>query len=135
MDSHDKILLYATSYITIELNLEDDWLYVEWRGIVGHQNVVAECEKILYYVKENKVTRIVNDNTLVEGIWSAAARWVGEVWFPALQEAGLKQFAWIYSPSILSRLSTDKTIKNTERPDLIKTFDDIDLAKDWLRVS
>ena len=126
-------LLFRNNFIVIELDHQDGWMYVNWRGYVSHYDVMAGCEKILELVKEYHIVQILNDNTHVEGIWSAAAKWVGEEWFPALQEAGLKQFAWVYSPSVLSRLSTDKSIRNTSTPSFIRTFDDIDLAKDWLR--
>lgn len=126
-------LLFRNNFIAIELDPQDGWMYVNWRGYVSHHDVIAGCEQILLLLKQNQCTQILNDNTLVEGMWSAAAKWGGEVWFPALREAGLRQFAWVYSPSVLSRLSTDKTIKNTDTPTYIRTFDDIELAKDWLR--
>ncbi|WP_347160369.1 hypothetical protein [Pontibacter chitinilyticus] len=128
-------LLFRNNFIAIEFQHEDDWMYVNWRGFVSHHDVVDGCEEMLRLVKERQITAILNDNTLVEGMWSGAAKWGGEVWFPALRTAGLQRFAWIYSPSVLSRLSTDKTLRHTKSPDYIKVFDDIDLAKDWLRSS
>lgn len=126
-------LLYRNNFIAIEYSPEDDWMFVNWRGSVSHHEVIDGCEEMLRLLKERRITDILNDNTHVEGMWSGAARWGGEYWFPALREAGLQRFAWIYSPSVLSRLSTDKTIKHTISPDFIKTFDDLDLAADWLR--
>lgn len=126
-------LLFRNNFIAIELDNTDGWMYANWRGYVSHHDVIAGCEKMLELLKEYHIVQILNDNTYVEGIWSAAAKWVAEVWFPALREAGLKQFAWVYSPSVLSRLSTDKTIKNMDTPSYIRTFDDIDMARDWLR--
>ncbi|MFD2998960.1 STAS/SEC14 domain-containing protein [Pontibacter toksunensis] len=128
-------ILYRNSFILIELNYDEDCMCVNWRGYVSHHDVMAGCMEILRLVKEHKVVDILNDNTYVEGMWSGAAKWGGEFWFPALREAGLQRFAWIYSPSMLSRLSTDKTIKHTPTPDYIKTFDDIEEAKDWLRTT
>ena len=128
-------ILYRSSFIVIEFNHADNWLCVSWRGTVTQHDVVAGCMEILRLLKEYKVMDVLNDNTQVEGMWSGAAKWVGESWFPELREAGLKRFAWVYSPSILSRLSTDKALKNTENPCYIQTFDDIELAKDWLRTS
>jgi len=116
----------------IELNHTENWMQVNWRGYVSHHDVMAGCMEMLRLVKEHQIVDILNDNTHVEGMWSGAAKWGGEFWFPALREAGLQRFAWIYSPSVLSRLSTDKTLKNTENPHYIKTFDDIEMAKDWL---
>lgn len=133
MNPERNELLFRESHIAIELNHNENWLYVNWRGFVNYELVTGGCEKILHFMKERQCFRILNDNTQVEGMWSAAAKWGGEVWFPALREAGLEYFAWVYSPSVLSRLSTDKTIRSTQSPDYIKTFDDLEQAMTWLR--
>ena len=126
-------LLYRNDQIAIEYNAANDWIYVNWRGYQNYDTVVAGCTKILDLMKSLACYRILNDNTQVEGKWSTASKWGADVWFPAMREAGLKWFAWVYSPSVLSRLLTDKTVKQTNNPDFIQVFDDIDLAKDWLR--
>jgi hypothetical protein len=38
----------------------------------------------------NGCDRIVNDNTYVQGNWSDAVNWVGNEWFPVMEQAGLK---------------------------------------------
>ncbi|MEJ8802416.1 hypothetical protein [Pontibacter sp. H249] len=126
-------LLFRNDFIAIEYNSTGDWIYVNWRGYQNYESVKAGCEKMLELMKINACFKILNDNTQVEGQWSAAAKWGGDVWFPAMREAGLKWFAWVYSPSMLSRLSTDKMIRHTINPNYIEIFDDIDLAEAWLR--
>lgn len=127
-------ILYRDTFIAIEYNAIDNWIYVNWKGYQNYDSVIAGCEKILESMKAQACYRILNDNSLVEGQWSAAAKWGADVWFPAMFAAGLKSFAWVYSPSTLSRLSTDKTLKLADFPDQIKVFDDVDLAQDWLRL-
>ncbi|WP_157578728.1 hypothetical protein [Pontibacter roseus] len=126
-------ILHRESNILIEYNHADDWIYINWRGFQSYDSVVAGCEKILECMQERQCTKILNDNTNVEGIWSGASKWVGQDWMPRMRAAGLECFAWVYSPSTFSRLSTDKTLKNTEDASFIKTFDDIETATDWLR--
>lgn len=126
-------LLYRDNHLAIEYNSSGDWLYVNWKGYHDYNSIVAGCEKLLALMKEHACYKILNDNTHVEGKWSSASKWVVEIWLPAMQEAGLKWFAWVYSPSILSRLSTDKTLKLADYPDFIKVYDELDLACDWLR--
>lgn len=128
-------LLYRESYIVIKYNVLDNWLYANWRGYVSYDMVTAGCEKILECMKETDCSRILNDNTNVEGIWSGASTWVGQDWFPRMNAAGLKCFAWVYSSSTLSRLSMDKSIRCTEDTDVIKTFESIEAAEDWLRLT
>ncbi|MCX2739203.1 hypothetical protein [Pontibacter anaerobius] len=126
-------LLYRDPSIAIEFNPMDGWMYVNWRGYQNKESVMAGCLKMLDIMKEIACYRILNDNTLVEGQWSSAAKWLADKWFPAMFEARLQQFAWVYSPSTFSRLSTDKTLKLANFPESIKVFDDIAQAKDWLR--
>ncbi|OKL41407.1 hypothetical protein [Pontibacter flavimaris] len=126
-------LLYRDASIAIEFNPVEEWIYANWRGYQNYESVVAGCEKLLVLMKEKACFRILNDNTHVEGQWSTAAGWVASDWFPRMRENGLQVFAWVYSPSVFSRLSVDKSIKLAEFPDYIKVFDDIAPAKDWLR--
>ncbi|TXK51910.1 hypothetical protein FVR03_02965 [Pontibacter qinzhouensis] len=126
-------LLFRESYIAIEYNEADDWIYVNWRGFVNYETVTAGCEKILFFMQEKGCNKILNDNTNVEGIWSGASKWVGQEWFPRMVAAGMLNFAWVYSSSAFSRLSADKALKNTDDLNPIRTFDNIDSAQDWLR--
>lgn len=128
-------LLYRESFIVIEYNSSDNWLYVNWRGYINYDTVLSGCEKVLHFMKEYNSYRVLNDNTNVEGIWSGASSWVGQEWFPKMRAEGLACFAWVYSVSTLSRLSMDKSIRNTDNPDFIKTFENLEAAEDWLRLT
>ncbi|MDX5422647.1 MAG: hypothetical protein LPK07_00260 [Hymenobacteraceae bacterium] len=134
MKSARNEILFRDTYIAIEYCPEDNWLYVNWRGYVNFDTVSAGCEEILKCLKNYQCAKVLNDNTNVEGIWSGASKWVGQDWMPRMREAGLQHFAWVYSPSTLSRLSTDKSIKNTSEKELIKTFESVVEAEDWLRM-
>lgn len=126
-------ILYRESYIVIELNHQDDWIYVNWRGYVNFETVTAGCEKILHCMEEHQCFKILNDNTNVEGIWSGASKWVGQDWLPRMNAAGMQCFAWVYSPSTLSRLSTDKSLRYAQENNCISTFDSKEEAEEWLR--
>ncbi|MGV3540952.1 MAG: hypothetical protein ACO1OQ_14145 [Rufibacter sp.] len=76
--------------------------------------------------------KVLNDNTRVEGIWSSAAEWVGTDWFPRLRQAGMEAFAWVYSPSMFSRLSTDKSLRFIYDTSGIEVFDDFEAPRKWL---
>ncbi len=125
--------LFYQDNIEIYYDPENNWIYVNWIGFQTTDSVKVGCGKILVYMVTEACTKILNDNTLVEGMWSGAAKWGADIWFPDLRTNGLQAFAWIYSPSMLSRLSTDKTLSHAKQPDYIRTFDDIEEAKAWLR--
>ncbi len=127
-------ILYKEANIEISYTATGKWLYVNWIGFQTVQSVKDGCGKILEYMISEACTKILNDNTLVEGMWSGAAKWGADIWFPTLREHGLQAFAWIYSPSMLSRLSTDKTLTHAHQPSYIQTFDDPEEAKAWLKI-
>ena len=90
------------------------------------------CEKMLEALIHYQVSKVLNDNTRVVGIWSPAAEWVGANWLPRMKVAGLEKLAWIYSPSRLSQVSTEEVIKCTPIPSLIQTFNYRNAAWQWL---
>ena len=53
---------------------------------------------------------MLNYNTIVLETWSETSEWVGEEWFATMENAGLKYFTWIYSPSTFNKLSAQKRI-------------------------
>ena len=87
---------------------------------------------MLAFLKEKNCTKVLNDNRLVKGTWSFASDWVAQDWFPRMVEAGLQQFAWIYSPDVFSKFSTDKSTKNADGG-IIMTFNDVEEGKAWLK--
>jgi hypothetical protein len=124
--------LYTDSHLTISFDVSNDWLYVDWEAEQTEESVRAGCLVMLELVKQHLVQRVLNDNRKVQSMWSDVAEWGGTVWFPAMADAGVEYFAWIYSPHLYSRLSTDLTLQYTQRP-VVLPFEDHDTAARWLR--
>ncbi|MFB9865278.1 hypothetical protein EFA69_01420 [Rufibacter immobilis] len=125
-------LIFKDTYITICFNPEEKYILGDWTGFQTKQSVQDGCERILEAMVQHECHKILNDNTNVEGIWSSAAEWVGSDWFPRLRQAGMTSFAWVYSPSMFSRLSTDKSLRFTYDTTGIEVFDSIAEALQWL---
>lgn len=123
---------YLDNYISINYIPEYNWLYVDWIGYQTEESVMNGGMMMLSALREYRIEKVLNDNTNVVGIWTPAAKWAGEVWFPKMVESGLKYFAWIYSPSRLSQISTDQTLTNTVNTENIRTFYNIEEATTWL---
>jgi hypothetical protein len=123
---------FYEDYITVEHNEQSRWVCVDWKGYQTEGSVMTGCEKILEACKFFSCYKVLNDNTNIVGIWTPAAAWVGNNWFPRMKEAGVKSFAWVYSPSNMSRVSTDEAIKYTNAAEFIQTFENIEAAKRWL---
>lgn len=126
-----QLFFFNNDFLTIEYD-PNHWLYVDWIGYQTEKSIMEGCEKILEALQHYKVSNVLNDNTRIVGIWTPAAEWVGSNWIPRMSAAGLKKFAWVYSPSRLSQVSTDEAIKYVPFPSSIQTFCTINDAWKWL---
>ena len=124
--------LYEDEYIEIQYDSENHWIYSNWQNYQKLHTVQNGGEKMLAFLKEKNCTKVLNDNRLVKGTWSFASDWVAKDWFPRMIEAGLNQFAWIYSPDAFSKFSTDKSTQNTDGG-IIMTFNNVEEGKAWLK--
>ena len=124
--------LLENSYITVSYDHQNEWLLAEWRGNQDMKSVQHGCREMMRLFSLHRCRKILNDNTLVTSMWSEAAEWGGTEWFPAMAANGLEYFAWVYSPNVYSRLSTDLTLQFTATSPVVATFDEIETAKAWL---
>ncbi|ALI99478.1 hypothetical protein [Rufibacter tibetensis] len=125
-------LIFQDTYISIAYHAEEQYVLADWIGFQTKQSVLDGCERIMETMQHFECSKVLNDNTNVEGIWSSAAEWVGSEWFPRMRLAGMKKFAWVYSPSMFSRLSTDKSLRFTYDTTGIEVFESMNEAKEWL---
>ena len=125
--------LLEESNITIAYDHLNDWLFADWHGDQDLASVKYGAMEMMRLMQLQRCHKILNDNTLVTSMWSEAAEWGGKEWFPAMTAAGLQYFAWVYSPNLYSRLSTDLTLQFTTGSPVVATFDDIETAKAWLK--
>jgi PAS domain S-box-containing protein len=128
----DHQTYYKGNFIEIKYVPKHSWLDVNWIGYQNYDSVKKGCLIMLDLLKKNECTKVLNDNTNVMGNWSEASDWGGQYWFPAMQEAGLKHFAWIYSHSTFSRMAAHKSIDITMGKVTAQFFTDIDEARNWL---
>ena len=124
--------LFEDATITIAYDHLNEWLYADWHGDQNLTSVQGGAGEVMRLLVQQRCSKVLNDNTRVTSMWSEAAEWGGREWFPAMTAAGLRYFAWVYSPNIYSRLSTDLTLQFTSGNAIVSTFDDIETAKAWL---
>ena len=124
---------FEEDYISIEYDAAGKWLYVDWKGYQTEISVRSGCQQMLEALRHFSCHCVLNDNTRVIGIWTPAAAWVGSEWLPQMIGNGLERFAWVYSSSILSQVSTDEALRHAPPYKGIRTFYNIELAKAWLK--
>ncbi|MFN7140136.1 MAG: hypothetical protein ACK4UN_12445 [Limisphaerales bacterium] len=127
-----RILLYQQSNIEIFHDQQNRWLYVDWKGYQTVGFVQGGCEQMLNFLVATGVNKVLNDNTNVTGIWIGASDWVGKDWMPRMCAKGLRHFAWVYSPSRLSQVSTDAALEAAKTP-VIQMFYSVAEAEEYLR--
>lgn len=125
-------ILFENPHITIAYDHLNEWLYADWQGEHDLASVQQGALELLRLMPLQRCHKVLNDNTRVTSMWSEASEWGGKVWFPAMTAAGLQYFAWVYSPNLYSRLSTDLTLQFTTGSPVVATFDDMATAKAWL---
>lgn len=125
-------LLLNDSHIAISYDHLQEWLYADWQGEQTMSSVQQGGQHLLGFLTQQRCHKVLNDNRHVTGMWSAAAEWAGKDWFPTMEAAGLRYFAWVYSPNVYSRLSVDLTLQFAQGNAVIATFDDLETARAWL---
>ncbi len=125
--------LFRESFIDISYDPEASLLHVNWNGYQSVDSIRHGSEKVFELMQKHEAYLVLNDNTHILGIWRDAADWLARDWFPRMKDAGLKRFAWIYSPSRFSQVSTDATLSLIDSAAFgVKTFNDKADALAWL---
>jgi hypothetical protein len=109
-----------------------DWLYVDWKGWHTAESVQEGCEAMLACLRTSGLTKVLNDNSHGVGDWYGAADWTARDWFPRMEAAGLRHFAWVESASRVSRRSADRTVAEARLDQIIHRFTDRRSAEEWL---
>lgn len=120
------------SFIEVFYDVENEWVYANWKGYLNPEEVKQGCELILEVIKDKKARKILNDNTLVNGTWTGAIDWIATDWFPRALNAGFNSLAYIYSPDAFGRFSVNKLLEknNVYTSNIFKSKD---LAEEWLK--
>jgi len=123
---------YQDEKVNIVYNELKHRLEADWIGYQSLESVQNGCLRMLDMMKEKQCFKVINDNTHVSGTWSDASDWAGKTWLPLMEKAGLKYFAWIFSPSAFAQLSARKTVDVMEGSIDIQFFNNVEEAQEWI---
>lgn len=125
-------LVFKTDFLQIEVVSEQQLLFSTWSGWLdtkkGHEGCMAIVEK----VRQFSITKVHNDNSKVTG-HSGDTLWLSNVWIPALKDAGVKHFAWIYSYEFFTQLEIDNAVDKSTGI-AMRTFFIAEDALHWLQM-
>jgi hypothetical protein len=125
--------LFRDDFFEIDYHEAGRYFHVNWKGYQTDKSVKDGINCLINLMIEHRVSKVLNDNTNVLGIWMGVAGWLVFDALPRARKAGMTAFAHVYGPSRFSRVSADAAIAllNSSTTD-IKAFEDIQAAKDWL---
>ena len=126
--------LFQNDFLDISYDEKHCCLHLNWKGYLSDAAIKTGINRFIDLMTEHQVFKVLNDNTHTLGIWTGVASWLVFNARPRARDAGLQAFAHVYGPSRLSRISADAALLllSASATD-IKAFDDIDMARHWLR--
>ena len=124
--------LYEDDNLRVFYNQSQNRIDAKWTGFHNGESVQHGAMVMMAMLKANGCTKILNDNREVLGTWSDALEWVGKTWFPIVEKAGLKHFAWTNSADILSQFSAQKRADMAIGEVIVQFFSEIQSAEDWI---
>lgn len=96
---------------------------------------MAGADSGLHLLEEHNCTLLLNDNREVVGPWDHAVEWIVTNWAPRAIALGLTHFANVVSRESMAALSADAMHLGMDSQLQMRSFDDIDQAKAWLRAA
>lgn len=122
-------MLVKEKFIEISYEPSGKYLYANWLGFQSEESVKNGCNLMLEQLIKKNCSKVLNDNTKVTGPWQSATEWVATVWFPKMENAGLKHFSWVFSSNIFAELSAKKAMPAS---DIVKSFNSLTAGKQWV---
>ena len=84
-------------------------------------------------MRTNRLTKILGDDSGLEAISAEDRRWITDYWLPRAIAAGLRCVASKTPSSYFGRLSVENIHSAMPTGIRVRSFDEIDAARDWLQ--
>jgi hypothetical protein len=106
---------------------------VVWKGGVSSSQLRCVHENLIHFIAAHRVSKVLGDDTAVPVIDIDDQRWILEDWLPRAVAAGLRAAASKAPSSYVGRAAIDNIIRAKGEDMVIRSFADIDEARQWLR--
>lgn len=120
-----------TPEIFIGHDVENNWLYADWKGEYNQEGSRAACLLMLEALRNSPCQMVLNDNSNITRAKMQFTAW-GVWWLEEMRAAGLLFLAWVLPQDLLARQATETTVHGIEQP-RVGTFDDLATAYGWLQ--
>ena len=120
-----------TPEIFIGHDLDNQWLYADWKGAYNQEGSRAACLLMLEALRNSPCQKVLNDNSNITQAKMRFTGW-GVWWLEEMRTAGLLYLAWVLPQDLLARQAAETTVHSIEQP-RVGTFDDVASAYGWLQ--
>lgn len=127
----------GTPYLTF-YHEAPDTLVLKWKGFVSVDLIVEAHKKSFDLIKNNRVTKMIEDVQDFTGPFSEANQWFIETYAPKVKRLGINHTAVILSQNIFTQLTVNQLKENEDFKKIgisYRVFESINLAKNWLSES
>lgn len=127
-------LLQELPYLSIWYDEQNAWVYAEWRGVQTHDTVVAGIAAMLYWIRQQKSTKLLSDEINITQVELTLAQWqqITIDGLAQLHENGIHYVALVESPLAALYRSAQFAIKSNHYP-ITLTFESQEIAISWLQ--
>ncbi|GAA4017966.1 hypothetical protein GCM10022408_34560 [Hymenobacter fastidiosus] len=126
-DAHGRLIASFRHYSDEQL------LYVHWTGNLTGEEVIRVAKVAGAIQQALHCPLLLNDKTDATGDWSEALPWLEYEWLPLAIEAGLRAFAYVFSPDMRNQSISLEFAERVSQQMPIQLFYDVDTAWQWLR--
>jgi len=124
--------LENSSVCSVLLDADVPCLTVVWKRQATSEQLRAVHERLLEFLREYKINKILGDDTALPLIEPDDQVWIAHDWMPRAVAAGLKLAANKSPEAYFGRLAVE-TIKASQSLLAIRSFDHFDEARRWLK--
>jgi nitrogen-specific signal transduction histidine kinase len=123
---------YEDDFIRLSYHTQGAFIEAVWKGVQTYESIAMGGKLMIDLVKNTNAAKVLNDNSLVVGNWADVSNEGRDIWFPALEQAGVRRFAWVQSAGAFSRLAAKHSVNTAVGMIELAFFDSRDEAHTWL---
>ncbi|HEX8505551.1 MAG TPA: hypothetical protein VF630_09295 [Hymenobacter sp.] len=124
-------LIIKTPAVSAYYDRANDWLYLDWSGVLSLHDVQNGCLAVAKCFLERSYTRILNDNSNVTHVAPDVANWLATAYLPHMTLAGIQHIAWVYAPDLDAQCYVEIALYTHAMP-VVALFNDVASACTWL---
>jgi hypothetical protein len=112
---------------------EEQLLCIRWTGNLTGEEVIRVAKAGGAIQQPLHCPLLLNDKTDSTGDWAEALPWLEYEWLPQALAAGLRAFAYVFSPDMQNQYISVEFAERVGQQLPIQLFYDLDAAWEWLR--